>query len=193
MLGLVLTGGRSRRFGRDKAGIKIDGQVQLTRIFALIDSVCERTYVSICAEQVDEELRRHYSLIIDEQPELGPAGGILAAHAYSPDAAWLVTACDMPLLDAASIRLLIDSRRSEKAATGYRSPLDGLPEPLCAIWEPATLKKFRQRAASGGDLSPRNMLADMNTELITATDDRVLANVNTPADLDHLKLSELDS
>ena len=154
LLGLVLTGGRSRRFGRDKAAIKIGGQVQLARIFALINSFCERTYVSICAAQVDEELRRHYSLIIDEQPELGPAGGILAAHVHRPDAAWLVSACDMPLLDTASIRLLIDSRRAEKAATGYRSPLDGLPEPLCAIWEPATLEKFRQRAKSGGSLSP---------------------------------------
>jgi len=34
--GLVLAGGRSRRFGRDKAGIEIDGQVLLARIFALI-------------------------------------------------------------------------------------------------------------------------------------------------------------
>jgi len=191
--GLVLAGGRSRRFGRDKAGIEIDGQVLLARIFALIDSVCEHVFVSVRADQVDEVLRRRYSLIVDEQPELGPAGGILAAHAHSPDAAWFVTACDMPLLDAPSIRLLIESRRAEKAGTCYRSPLDGLPEPLCAIWEPATLEKFRQRAESGGGLSPRDMLADTNIELIDAAEARVLANVNTLDDFDRLKLGGSDS
>jgi len=99
----------------------------------------------------------------------------------------------MPLLDAPSIRLLIESRRAEKAGTCYRSPLDGLPEPLCAIWEPATLEKFRQRAESGGGLSPRDMLADTNIELIDAAEARVLANVNTLADFDRLKLGESDS
>lgn len=193
VLGLVLAGGRSRRFGRDKAGIEIDGQALLARIFTLVDSVCDRVFVSVRADQVDEALRKCYSLIVDAQPELGPAGGILAAHANSPDAAWFVTACDMPLLDEASIRLLIESRRVEKAGTGYRSPADGLPEPLCAIWEPATLERFQRRAESGGGLSPRDMLADTNMELIDAADARVLANVNTLADFDLLELGKSDS
>lgn len=187
LFGIVLAGGQSRRFGRDKAGIEIDGQNLLARIFSLIECVCDRVFVSIRADQADEALRNHYSLIVDEQPDLGPAGGILAAHASSPDAAWLVTACDMPLLDAASIRVLLESRRAEKAGTCYRSPLDGAPEPLCAIWEPATLERFRQRVESGGSLSPRDMLADTDIELIDATDARVLANVNTPDDLDRLE------
>jgi len=193
VLGLVLAGGRSRRFGRDKAGIEIDGQVLLARIFALVDSVVESVFVSVRADQVDEALRKHFSLIVDEQPELGPASGILAAHAHSPDAAWFVTACDMPLLDERSIRLLMESRRAEKAGTGYRSPLDSLPEPLCAIWEPATLETFRQRVESGGSLSPRDMLADANVELIDAADARALANVNTPADFERLKRGDSDS
>jgi len=191
--GLLLAGGRSRRFGRDKAGIEVDGQALLARIFTLIGSVCDQVFVSVRADQVDEALRKQYRLIADERPELGPAGGILAAHAHSPDVAWFITACDMPLLDEASIRLLVESRRAEKGGTGYRSPLDGLPEPLCAIWEPATLKKFRQRVESGGGLSPRDMLVDANAELIDAADARVLANVNTPADLERLDLDESDS
>jgi len=193
VFGLLLAGGRSRRFGRDKAGIEVDGQVLLARIFALIDRVCDQVYVSVRVDQADEALRKQHKLIFDLQPELGPAGGILAAHAHSPDAAWLVTACDMPLLDEASIRRLIESRRADKAGTSYRSPLHGGPEPLCAIWEPATLKRFRQRVESGGGLSPRAMLADVEIELIAAADVRVLANVNTQADFDRLKPDESGS
>ncbi len=193
VFGLLLAGGRSRRFGRDKAGIEVGGQALLTRIFTLVDAVCDQVYVSVRADQVDETLRRHYSLIVDERPELGPAGGLMAAHARNPDVAWLVTACDMPLLDGASIHQLADSRRADKAGTSYRSPLNDGPEPLCAIWEPATLKRFRQRVESGGSLSPREMLAGADIELITAADDRVLANVNTLADFERLKLGEPDS
>jgi len=193
LFGLVLAGGHSRRFGRDKAGIEINGQVLLDRAVVLFDGVCERVFVSVRADQVDDALRKRYSLIVDTQPELGPAGGILAAQARAPEAAWIVTACDMPLLDKTSIRVLIDMRRAEKAATGYRSPVDDLPEPLCAIWEPATLERFRQRVESGGSLSPRDMLAETDIELIAATDDRVLTNVNTQADFDRLGLDESDS
>ncbi len=190
VLGLVLSGGHSRRFGRDKAGIEIDGQVLLARIFALIDSLCEETFVSVRADQVDEALRKKYRLIVDEQPEFGPASGILAAQAHRPGAAWLVVACDMPFLDEELIRLLIESRQAGKAGISYSSPVDGLPEPLCAIWEPATLEKFRHRVESGGSLSPRHMLVDEKVAIIAAADARTLENINTLADFDRLRLGE---
>lgn len=187
LLGLVLAGGRSRRFGRDKAAIEIDGETLLARIFTILDGICADVFVSVRADQVDETMRSRYALIVDAQPELGPAGGILAAHGYRSDAAWLVVACDMPLLDAASIHRLVESRRADKAATSYRSPVYGGPEPLCTIWEPATLEKFRQRVESAGGCRPRDMLDDANIELIDAADVRTLANVNTPADFDRLE------
>ncbi len=187
LLGLVLAGGRSRRFGRDKAAIEIDGETLLARIFKILDGICADVFVSVRADQVDETMRSRYALIVDAQPELGPAGGILAAHGYCPDAAWLVTACDMPLLDTASIHRLVESRRADKAATSYRSPVYGGPEPLCAIWEPATLEKFRQRVESAGGCRPRDMLDGANIELIDAADVRTLTNVNTLADFDRLE------
>ena len=190
LLGLVLAGGHSRRFGRDKAGIVVDGQVLLDRVVAFCEAVCERVFVSVRADQVGESLRKRYALIVDRRPGYGPAAGILAAQAHAPAAAWFVTACDMPLLDEASIHALTDMRRSDKGGTCYRNPVDGLPEPLCAVWEPATLERFRQRAESGGSLSPRDMLAETDIEIIDAKDDRVLTNVNTQADFDQLGLGE---
>ena len=45
-------------------------------------------------------------------------------------------ACDLPLLDAATLEHLLRARDPRRAATAYRSSHDGLPEPLCAIYEP---------------------------------------------------------
>lgn len=192
MLGLVLAGGHSRRFGRDKAGINVDGRALLERMVDALGRVVDEVFVSVRADQIDEALRRRYTLIVDERPELGPAGGILAAHAHRPMAAWFVTACDMPMLDEATMRRLIEMRRPNQAGIGYRSPANGLPEPLCTIWEPATLVAFRQRVESGGSLSARGMLADARIELLDAADARTLTNVNTQSDLDRLRLDGPD-
>lgn len=192
LLGLVLAGGHSRRFGRDKAGINVAGRALLERVVESLGRVVDEVFVSVRADQIDENLRQRYTLIVDMQPELGPAGGILAAYAHRPAVAWLVTACDMPLLDEATMRRLIERRQPDRAGIGYRNPVSGLPEPLCAIWEPATLDAFRQRAESGGSLSARGMLADARIELIDAADARALANVNTQADFDRLRLNESD-
>ena len=46
-------------------------------------------------------------------------------------------ACDLPFLADETLRHLIEHRDPSRLATAYRSSHDGLPEPLCAIWEPA--------------------------------------------------------
>lgn len=186
--GLVLSGGKSRRFGCDKAGVEIDGQALLERTVTLVAACCERVYVSVRADQADDALRCRYEVIADDRIGIGPAAGILAAHARFPDVAWFVVACDLPLLDDAALRRLVEVRRADKAATGYRNPAAGFPEPLCAIWEPATLENFRRRAEAGRNPSPRELLAEMDTELIDATDTRVLENLNTQADFERLGL-----
>ena len=66
-----------------------------------------------------------------------------------PDAAWLVLACDLPLLDQQTLGHLLRSRRRERQATAYRSSHDGLPEPLCAIYEPSSREAIRAYVASG--------------------------------------------
>ena len=67
------------------------------------------------------------------------------AHAY-----WLVLACDLPFLDAETLRHLLRSRVVARAATAYRSSYDGLPEPLCAIWEPRTREPLALIALEAG-------------------------------------------
>ena len=67
---------------------------------------------------------------------MGPFGGILSALRSQRDKAWLVVACDLPLLDKKFIKLSYCIQKFRKVATTYESPFDGLPEPLITIWEP---------------------------------------------------------
>lgn len=183
LYGLVLAGGRSTRMGRDKAALVIGGRAQLARAFDLLAPLTVRCFVSVREDQRNEPLRATYPQVVDLAGlPAGPASGIIAAQRTEPGVAWLVVACDLPLLDAATLQYLIAHRDPARAATAYRSSHDGLPEPLCAIWEPATAGPL-SAAVAAGQLCPRKFLLQSDTLLLDQPRPESLENVNTPAEL----------
>lgn len=181
LYGLVLAGGRSTRMQRDKATLEYSGRSQLERAIELMAPLVERVFVSVRPDQTGDPLRARFPQIVDSGEVAGPIAGIVAAQSRHPDVAWLVLACDLPLLDQETLRLLLRSRRSERHATAYRSSHDGLPEPLCAIYEPSSREAIRAHVASGRDC-PRKFLINADTELIDQPEPGALDNVNTPQD-----------
>jgi molybdopterin-guanine dinucleotide biosynthesis protein A len=181
LYGLVLSGGRSTRMQRDKAGLEYDGQPQLERAVALLRPLVTRTFVSIRADQRDDKQRAAFDTIADLAPGLGPLGGIQAAQHAHPDAAWLVLACDLPFLEADTLQYLIEHRATARAATAYRSSSDGLPEPLCAIYEPASRAAIDAWIEAGHNC-PRKWLARGDALLLDLPQTRALDNVNTAAE-----------
>ncbi len=181
LAGLVLAGGRSQRMQRDKAALEFGGETQLGRAVRLVGRYAAQTFVSVRPDQRDDAERRRFPQIVDRLADVGPAAGILAAHEALPDHAWLVVAVDLPLLDAATLERLIGARDPAAMATAYRSAADGLPEPLCAIWEPASREPLAAFVA-GGRSCPRKFLLNHAARLVDLATPDALANVNTPSD-----------
>ncbi len=177
--GLVLAGGRSSRMRTDKAALAYHGQSQLERAVGLLAGLLPRTFVSVRADQAADPLRARFERIVDRHENLGPIAGLLAAQATHPEAAWLALACDLPLLDAATLEHLLHSRAPERPATAYRSSHDGLPEPLCAIYEPASAPLLLAHVAAGR-ACPRKFLLSTDARLIDEPNARALDNINTP-------------
>jgi molybdopterin-guanine dinucleotide biosynthesis protein A len=183
--GLVLAGGRSTRMQRDKATLSYhDGKTQLEWAMGVVGSHAERTFVSVRPGQTDP-VRARFEQIVDTQEGLGPIAGILAAQARYPDAAWLVVACDLPFIDDSTLEYLLAERDPARPATAFRSGQfghpkhNGLPEPLCAIYEPSSREAILAHIAAGKDC-PRKFLINANTKLIDQPNPRALDNVNTP-------------
>ena len=88
-------------------------------------------------------------------------------------------ACDLPFLTDAVLRHLLAERDPAAPATAYRSAHDGLPEPLCAIWEPAAGAALAAYQFNGGRC-PRKFMMNHPVRIIDLTDPRALDNVNTP-------------
>ena len=179
LYGLVLAGGRSTRMRRDKAVLSYQGQNQLDRAMELLAPCVEQAFVSVRADQRDDPARARYAQVVDAQEGLGPIAGIAAAQALKPGAAWLVLACDLPYLGGGTIRHLIAHRDPTRAATAYRSVHDGLPEPLCAIFEPRTAAPILEYLGAGKSC-PRKFLIQSETVLLDQPDPRALDNINTP-------------
>ncbi|MFI4889105.1 MAG: NTP transferase domain-containing protein [Steroidobacterales bacterium] len=177
--GLVLAGGTSSRMQRDKAALTYRGRSQLDRVVELVSRHVRPVFVSVRADQAADPTRAQRSLIIDSVPGEGPMVGIRSAFARAPDVAWLVVACDLPFLSDAVVEHLIRARDPNRTATAYRSTHDGLPEPLCAIFEPAAAAGLAAAQAEGRDC-PRKFLINADVSLVEAFDPRALDNVNTP-------------
>jgi molybdopterin-guanine dinucleotide biosynthesis protein A len=164
---------------RDKASLEYAGESQLDRAYALAARHVEPVFVSVRAEQTGEPGRAGKPLIVDSFPGGGPIVGIRSALALFPGVAWLVLACDLPFLSDAAIEQLLRDRDPTSFATAYRSAHDGLPEPLCAIWEPAAAAALEQAQREGIDC-PRKFLIRHGAKLLEPADRRALDNVNTP-------------
>lgn len=190
LYGLVLAGGESRRMGQDKAALSYNGRPQLARAVDLVARHAERCFVSIRPDQQPDPLRVSYPCIMDRREIKdrlggGPMVGVLSAHVAYPGVAWLVVACDLPMLDDTTLAALVQERNADLAATAYVSESDGLPEPLCTIWEPATLAALYRQAARQ-KIRPRQMLAHSTVRLLEVKKTGALENVNAPDERDRV-------
>lgn len=177
--GLVLAGGASKRMQRDKAALKYQGKTQLERAFELARRHLDRVFVSVRTDQTSDPTRAHLPMIIDSVAGAGPIVGIRSALSAHPEVAWLVLACDLPFLSDAAIAELLRRRDPGALATAYKSAHDGLPEPLCAIWEPSAASLLVDYQSAGSDC-PRKFLIRHGAHLLDLPDRRALDNVNTP-------------
>ena len=185
--GLVLAGGRSTRMQRDKAAIEFRaGETQIDAAMKLLSSRVTKAFVSVRADQRDDPARSKYPHIVDRGDIHGPIAGISAAFATYPDVAWLVLACDLPFLDEATLDTLLLARNPDYDATAYVSSHDGLPEPLCAIYEPKARAGVLAQIAAGRNC-PRKFLINAHTQLLKQPNPRALDNVNTVEEYERAK------
>lgn len=175
--------------GTDKSQMIYHGKTQRDHLTELLRPYCSVVFWSVNTTQETElEVAGKLQLrIVDRYDLPGPINGILSAFAYDPAAAWLVVACDMPLISSKSIDTLVKGRNSAKLATVFYDSDGQLPEPLLGIYEPA-FGPILQQAVAEGTYSPRQILIQQDIHLLTVPDVRELTNINNPEEREKLGL-----
>ncbi len=184
---LILVGGKSTRMGHDKSQIDYHGKPQWQFMADLLRGLNLEVFISCREEQAAQY--EGENLIIDSFTGLGPFGAIASAFRENPNTAWLVVACDLPLLNENTLKTLIDNRKPSAIATTYRSPApptpqrgERFPEPLITIWEPKSYAILLQFLAQGVSC-PRKVLINSNAHIIDPSVPETLMNVNTPEEM----------
>ena len=176
--GLILTGGESRRMGRDKSELNYHGKSQWEHLIDLIRPYCSQVFLS-CNSRQASELRDKHPIIEDAFFNLGPMGGILSAFRADPNAAWLVLACDLPYLSESTLQFLLKNRNPSKTATAFLDTDGVFPEPLITIWEPRSYPLLLQFLGQGYSC-PRKVLINTDVNILEAPVKKELFNANHP-------------
>ena len=187
--GLVLAGGRSIRMGRDKGAIAWHGKPQREYAADMLKNLCAEVFIS-CRPGQESSMETVYPTLPDTFGDLGPFGAILSAFRQAPNSAWLIVACDLPLLDHATLDFLFKNRQLRRVATAFESPFDQMPEPLIALWEPKSYAILLSFLAQGYSC-PRKVLLNSDALILKAPEPVVLTNVNTPEEVIDLGLGRV--
>jgi molybdopterin-guanine dinucleotide biosynthesis protein A len=172
ILGAVLAGGRSSRFGSDKAAALVDGK-------PMLDRVIEALAPQVDAVVVCGRMGAGYEGIPDRPAaDLGPLGGLNAAlhHAASHGFdAVLTVPCDTPLLPA--------DLREQLGEPGQGVIVDELP--VIALWSAGLAESLDGFLAEGGSRSIASWVERTGARRVALRE--LPANVNTVADLEQLR------
>ncbi len=127
--GIILAGGLSKRYGRNKAFLELDGIRLVDRVTAEMKNIF-RQVILITNERGPYEylgLPTFEDLI----KGLGPIGGIYTGLISISDQAGFFVACDMPFINSQLVRYMVDIK--DNYAAVIPSGASGL-EPLHAIY-----------------------------------------------------------
>jgi molybdopterin-guanine dinucleotide biosynthesis protein A len=177
----ILAGGRSSRFGSDKARALIDGEPMIRRVARGVEPLGGPLHV--VADQRGKYDDLGLTTITDDVPDCGPMGGLLTAlrHRLARDGqGWLMlVSCDFVEIRRPWIEALRQADRRGRQAVAFRStqwqPLLGLYHTELAM---AVGERVRQ-----GRLAMQSMLdecAERARALPLPADWPATAHVNTP-------------
>ena len=163
---MLLVGGASRRFGSPKALARLGAETLADRAWRALEWCDERIAVGKAAE-----LALPFPVLDDGSAERAPIVGLRAALRAAGNDLCLVLPVDVPLVTEGALRTLAHER-----AVSQTGPLPG-------AYERALLPEVEARIGRG-DLSLRGL-----NRRVVELDERLLANVNTAADLARLTVS----
>jgi molybdopterin-guanine dinucleotide biosynthesis protein A len=136
--GVILAGGASKRYGKNKAFLKIGSARLIDSILQEMKTIFKRVIL------ITNERKKYEYLEIpmfeDLVKGLGPLGGIYTGLMSIPDQAGFFVACDMPRINRQLVRYMVDIKGNHRAVVP--SVADKI-EPLHAIYFQSCLKPIR--------------------------------------------------
>lgn len=177
--GVVLAGGASRRMGQDKALIEVGGTALALRVAsALLSAGCE----PVLCQGGDPQALAAVGLAVlpDSAPGAGPVRAIADALGRAEPADLVVAACDLPGLDADTVRSLLAAAAIHPTADAVFARYDGRAH-LVSFWRSRALPRLTAAIEAGVE-SYGGVIEQLGALAVDVRGSAV-HNVNRPGDL----------
>ncbi|MGB9676437.1 MAG: molybdenum cofactor guanylyltransferase [Candidatus Bathyarchaeales archaeon] len=195
---IVLAGGVSSRFGKDKGLMPLADKPLIKRVLDAVDNVVEEKVVVVSSKVQLENYAKVLGLdakfTIDEGQVRTPLLGMLTGLRAASGKYALLLPCDTPFISSEVVSLLFELCINKNAAIP-RWP-NGYIEPLQAVYYVEPALEAAERAFAAGGLNMRSMISELrgiryvSTLVLQQLDSelRTFFNVNTPLDLKKAEL-----
>ena len=185
VVGLVLAGGRSVRFGGEKAVAMLEGRTLLEWAAERLRTVCSDVAINVrkgTEAEAFAQARGLLTLYDNAGDALGPLAGVKVGLIWAEERGarlLAVSPCDAPLLpDDLYVRLL----GGAEGGAAMAETRDGR-QPLCAVWPVTALPAVRDALAGGAHPPTWQMLERLSARKVLFDRPEAFANVNTRDDL----------
>ena len=181
-IGVILSGGQSRRMGRDKGDLRLGEHTLLERMAGGLAPLFDGIYVSVDRPGRYPGCRE----LPDLRPGQGPLAGLETAFLRTEAEAVFLAAVDLPFAPPAlASRVAAETREGDAVVIRRR---DGAPEPLFALYRRSCLPAV-SACLDRGSRAMKALLDRVDCRWVEEAGlpgfdlDRALFNVNTRAEL----------
>ncbi len=176
--GAVLAGGASRRMGRDKAFVAVDGSPLVERSLAALAAAGAAEMFVVGGDR-DRLRARGHRTVDDDHPRQGPLGAIATALGHARHRLVVVLACDLLAPSPRAIGTLLEGLGSHQVAVAH---VEGHDQWLHAVWRREAVGVLR-RVFDGGARGPSAVAPHLDVVRIVGVDPAWFRDADSPADL----------
>lgn len=191
--GFILGGGQSRRMGRDKCELTLNGQTFVELISDRMAPVSNS--IKVVGRPVAQARLSH---VADVYQGWGALGGVHAALANCSNEWALVVACDFPFVTTDLFKRLSGLSLGYDAVAPVQA--DGVPQPLCTLYRVEPCLAQAEQLIKSGERKPIALLQSVRTRWIAFDELADLegsvsffCNINTPDDYARISMQGPDA
>ncbi|MEP7216014.1 MAG: molybdenum cofactor guanylyltransferase [Anaerolineaceae bacterium] len=166
LTGLILAGGKSSRFGTDKASALLRGRPLLQWVVSGLQPVVQAlVIVKAPSQQLPPiDVTVAVTVVDDEYDALGPLAGLVTGFGAVTTELCFATACDAPLLSAALVEFLAGLAHEADVVVPN---VEGFMQPLAAVYRPSTCRSPFVRLVALGALRIVPAYAGLRTIVVS--------------------------
>src|SRR6056297_400207 len=188
MNAIILAGGKSSRFGSNKALYKINQKPMLVNIVEKLSPIFKKIYIIGDQKDKYEEIRGTVYLR-DKIPDKGPLGGLYTGLSVSGSQYNYLQACDMPFVSQEYLRYMKGHIISNKNYEAFIPEKNGYLEPFVGIYDKNIMDKIleliKKEKLNFDNLFEKIKIKKIDEEEIAkiADTERIFFNINKKEDL----------